>query len=214
MAKRPLLIWGAGGHARVIHDIVLLLEIYEPVGFIDDVDPARWGHEFLGCPILGGAAAVAEVRRRGVQHAFVAIGDNQGRVATCERMVDAGFELPALIHPGAIVARTATVAAGTVVAAGAVIGPDCRIGPNCLINTSSSVDHESRLEEGVHVSPGAHLAGRTHIGRLTWIGIGASVVDRVTIGTECTIGAGSVVLEDIPPRSVAVGVPARVVKSI
>jgi acetyltransferase EpsM len=213
-ARLPLLVWGAGGHARVVHEIVSLLGTYEPSGFIDDIHVDRHGQTFMGCPIYSGSAFLPELLRRGIRHAIVAIGDNGARLAKAEILRSHGFDLPVLMHPRSIVAGTARIDAGTVVAAGAVVGAECQIGPNCLLNTSSSVDHESALGEGVQVCPGAHVAGRVRIGRLTWLGIGAVVSDNVTIGSECVVGAGSVVLEDIPARTLAFGTPAKVVRSI
>jgi acetyltransferase EpsM len=79
-----------------------------------------------------------------------------------------------------------------------------------MINTCASVDHECVIEDGAHICPGVHLGGKVTIGRAAWVGIGSTVSDRVHIGEYSVVGAGSLVLDDIPPKVVAYGVPASV----
>jgi acetyltransferase EpsM len=98
--------------------------------------------------------------------------------------------------------------------AGAVINPGASIGANGIVNTCASVDHECVLGDAVHICPGARLAGNVTVGAGTMIGVGAAVRDRVKIGAGCVIGAGAAVVGDIPDRSLAVGVPARVIRSL
>jgi acetyltransferase EpsM len=95
-----------------------------------------------------------------------------------------------------------------------IVNPAATIGENVILNTAASVDHDCVVADGAHIAPGVHLGGGVHIGRGAWVGIGATVRDHVTIGDECVIGAGAVVLQDIPARVVAYGVPARISKQI
>lgn len=94
--------------------------------------------------------------------------------------------------------------------AGAVVNVDCRIGMGVIINTAASIDHDCVLEDAVHISPGARLAGGVCVGERSWVGIGASVKQLVEIGSGVTVGAGAVVVSNMPDDCVAVGVPARV----
>ena len=77
---------------------------------------------------------------------------------------------------------------------------------------SSSVDHECVIGDGVHIAPGAHLAAGVTVERGSWVGIGSVVRGGVHIGSDVMIGAGSVVLHDIPDGALAYGVSARVVR--
>ena len=100
----------------------------------------------------------------------------------------------------------------SIVVAGAVLNAESVIGQNVIINTLAGVDHECVIGDGAHIGPGAHLGGGCRVGRGTWIGIGACVKDRIAIGENSIVGAGAVVLNDIPSGVIAYGVPAKVVR--
>jgi acetyltransferase EpsM len=206
-----ILIWGASGHSLVVLDILARHKI---IGLIDTVNLERHSTEFHGYPIIGGREQVEIIRKQAVDHAFVAIGNNQARMREGNYLRSQGFNLITVIHPQAIVAPNVQIGSGTVICAGAVVVVGSQIGENVIINTSCSVDHECVIEDGVHIGPGVHIGGRAKIRKGAWIGIGATVSDRVTIGESSVIGAGSVVVRDIPSGVVAYGVPARVVREI
>ena len=208
-----VVIWGASGHALVVADI-LRLEGREIAGFIDDVDATRRGAEFAGARVLGGRDCLPALHAGGVRSAVIAIGDCAVRLRLADVARQHGFALARAVHPRAVLAADVTVGAGTVVCAGAVVNPRSSIGESAIVNTAAPVDPECLIADGAHVGPGAHLGGRVRIGRGAWIGIGATISDRVVIGEESIVGAGAVVLNDVPRRVVAFGVPARVVRAV
>lgn len=209
-----VVIWGASGHAMVVADIVRLQGIYIIAGFLDNINPQRRGTVFCGNVILGGEEQLALLPAQGIKHILLGFGDCQARLEKSQYLLSQGFLLPVAIHPRAVVAGDAVIGPGTVVAAGAVVNPGARIGCSVIVNTSSSVDHECVLGDAAHISPGAHLAGRVMIGEAAHIGIGAVVMAGVSIGRKSVIGAGAVVLENVPEGVIAVGVPAKVIRSI
>lgn len=210
----PLVIWGASGHARVVADIVRLDRQFQIIGFLDSVDPGRKGTDFCGAPVLGGEEQLECLHGDNVRHLVVGIGDCQVRLRLAATARRFGFELATVIHPQATVAQDVKIGQGTVVMAGSVVNPGSTIGDNVIVNTSSSVDHDCLIDEGVHIGPGAHLGGGVTIGRGTWVGIGAIIKDKIKIGKNAIIGAGAVVLRDIPDEVVAFGVPAKVIKNL
>jgi acetyltransferase EpsM len=199
-------IWGAGGHALVVADILRQSSGYSVRGFLVDPLHGAATRREIASSVLGGWEELDALRKGGVAHALVA----RVRMAIGERLGAAGFSLATAIHPSAILAAGVQVGGGTVVAAGAIIGPGSAIGEHVIVNTAATIDHECAIAEGAHLSPGAHLSGRVSVGRGTWIGVGASVVDGVRIGADTVVGAGSVVLQDLPDGVTAYGVPARV----
>jgi acetyltransferase EpsM len=207
-------IWGASGHASVVADILRLTGTYEIFGFIDDVNPERSGEIFCQAPVLGGQEVLENVRLKGIENLIVAIGDCQARQRLATQVVAQGLKLITAIHPNAIIASDVNIGAGTVVAAGTVINSGARIGENVIVNTGATVDHACTIESGVHIGPGVHLGGLVQVKQETWIGIGATVSDRITIGSSSVIGAGAVVVQDIPPKVVAFGVPAKIIRNI
>jgi UDP-N-acetylbacillosamine N-acetyltransferase len=209
-----VVIWGASGHAMVVADIVRLQGIYTIAGFLDNVNPHRQGTSFCGSSVLGGEEQLERLAAQGVHHILLGFGDCQKRLEKTEFLLSKGFLLPVAIHPNATVAGDVSLGPGTVVAAGAVVNPGAQIGCSVIINTSSSVDHECVVGDAAHISPGAHLAGRVMIGEAAHIGIGAAIIEGVSIGRKSVIGAGAVVLKNVPEGVIAVGVPAKVIRSI
>lgn len=210
-ARIDIALWGASGHALVVADIIQLSGNYNIVGYLDDVNPERWGERFNGSKVLGGADQLMELRRNGIRHLVLAFGDCQARLKLAGFLASEGWLFATITHPRATIADDVLLGAGTVVAAGGVINPATRVGDQVIINTSASVDHQCVIEDGAHVAPGATLAGHVHIGRGAWIGVGAVIKDRVTIGAGSLIGAGALVLDDVPEAVVAYGSPARVI---
>ncbi|MBI1390467.1 MAG: serine acetyltransferase [bacterium] len=205
-----IFVYGAGGHGKVVLDI--LLAGGANVAAVLDDNAAREGESIWGVPVLHAHAAAESLPAQGVTSGVIAIGDNHARVRVAAQLRLQGFNLIAAIHPRANVAPSAVVGEGTVVMAGAVINPDAVIGPNCIINSNATVEHDNRLGEGVHLSPGVQLGGCVTIDAMTHIGLGASVLPGLHIGANVVIGAGAVVLTDIPDNVTAVGVPAKFIK--
>lgn len=201
-----LLILGAGGHGKVVADAALETGDWDEIVFLDDAWPEK---NIIGCwPVAGNMQELCCWRDR-CKDAVVAIGNNQLRMRLQARLVTGGFNVVSVIHPAATVSRYATLGVGSVVFAGAVINVDATIGDGAIINTSATIDHDCILGVGVHVSPGAHLGGGTKVGDYSWIGIGASVKHLTSIGSNTIVGAGAVVLGDIPDGVTAIGMPAR-----
>jgi UDP-N-acetylbacillosamine N-acetyltransferase len=215
MVHRPrIVIWGAGGHALVVADLVRASGHYTLAGYLVDAENSGYMRESLRSFVLGGSEKLDALLEDGVREVVVAIGDCKTRLAVAARLTARGFTLATLVHPGAIVAPDANLGAGTVIAAGAVVGTQALVGENVILNTNASIDHECRIADGAHISPGAHLAGQVTVGRASWVGIGASVIDGITIGANSVVGAGAVVIRDIRDNVLACGVPAKVIREV
>ncbi len=210
--KERLVIWGASGHALVVADIIRLMNTYQIMGMVDEMNPERAASEFAGYKVLGGRETLDNLCERQVRRVIVAFGNCQGRLQVAQFLRGRGFQLATAVHPRATIAADVSIGAGSVIVAGSVINPAAAIGENVIINTGASVDHECVIEEGVHIAPGAHLAARVSVGRGSWVGIGSVVREGVHIGSDVMIGAGSVVLHDIPDGVLAYGVPAVVIR--
>lgn len=200
-----ILILGAGGHGKVVADI--LCARGAPVwGFLDD-DPTTWGTLRLGLPVLG---AVATHAARAPEGVILGIGDIAARralVALLGPSVTPRWCVA--IHPRATVARSVAVGCGVAVMAGAVVNPDATLGNHSIINTGATVDHDCVIGPHAHIAPGVHLAGGVRVGCGALVGIGASVMPNVTIGAGAVVAAGAVVIADVPDGVTVRGVPAR-----
>jgi sugar O-acyltransferase (sialic acid O-acetyltransferase NeuD family) len=204
-------IIGAGGHGKVVLEILRAMGNCRPVGFVD-ADLSLAGKLVGGLPVLGPANILPKLRQQKVKAAIVAIGDNAGRWAYAIRLIEHGFELITAIHPNAVVSPTVTIGSNTVIAAGAVVCAETVLGDSVIVNTSAVVDHECIVGDGVHLCPMSALAGRVKVESGAFIGMGAKVIQCLSIGENAIVGAGAVVIGDVPAGSTVVGVPARVIK--
>lgn len=207
---QPLLIVGAGGHGKVVLDVVRAAGRYEPVGFLD-ADPALAGQSRGGVPVLGPVNLLPKLRSK-ARHAVVAIGDNRTRHRYAAELRGQGFTLVSAVHPSAVVSPAASLGENVVIAAHATVCTEARLDDLVILNTAAVVDHEGHVGVAAHVGPGALLAGRVRVGSMAFVGMGAKVIQCLSVGEGATIGAGAVVTHDVPAGATVVGVPARVIK--
>ena len=207
-------IVGASGHGLVVADIVRCDGRHELVGFLDSGKPVGAGP--AGLPILGpGEAVAALAREHGLTECLVAVGHNDTRrrcVQMLARLMPA-LRFPAVVHPSAVVAEGVILGEGTVVMAGVVINPGCRIGRHCIVNTGACLDHESTMGDFSSLAPGVVTGGNVQIGEGSAVCLGAKIIHGIRIGAESVVGAGALVLENVPDACVVYGSPARVVRS-
>jgi UDP-perosamine 4-acetyltransferase len=206
---------GAGGHAKVVLDVLKLAGGSEVVGLLDR-DAELWGKRFLGVPVLGGDELLSGLRCQKVDFAFIGVGstgDTRPRRRLYEMAREYGLTMLQAIHPNAVVSSSASLCDGVSVMAGAIINPDARLGSNVVVNTGALVEHDCILEDHVYVATGAHLGGSVHVGEGAHVGMGASVRQGVRIGRGSIVGAGAAVVEDVPDNVVVVGVPARILRT-
>lgn len=199
-----LVIYGAGGHGKVIAEI-LLASGRTVHGFIDD-DFARVNCKVLGLPVL---AAQEWLRHRAPAEVALGIGDNRAREQAAARIKHCGCTLVSAAHPTAVIARSAKLGEGVAIMAAAVLNADCEVGEGAIINTAAVVEHDVRVGRYAHISPKCGIGGGADIGAFSQIGMGANILPMRKVGMNCIVGAGAVVLDDIADGQTASGVPAR-----
>lgn len=208
MTEIPLILVGAGGHARVLLDALSLARA-AILGLVD-VDPALAGRKILGFEVLGGDEVL---RRRApgtvrLVNAIGSVASMERRRSVYERWREAGHSFAGVRHPGAIVSGHAATAAGVQIMAGAVVQASASIGENTIVNTGATVDHDCDVGAHVHLAPGVTLSGNVRVGDGTHIGSGAIVIQGVRIGARCTVAAGAVVVRDVADGATVMGMPA------
>lgn len=205
---------GAGGHAKVVIEILRRMPQIDLVGLLD-CDEALWHTKVLGVQVLGGDRLLPELRTGGLRWAFIgvgSVGDSSGRRRLYKMARSHGFEMISAIHPGAVISPSVRMGSGVTVMAGAIVNADAAFGENVIVNTGAIVEHDCTIGNHVHISPGARLASLVQVGDGAHVGLGACVLQGVTIGRNVVVGAGAVVVEDVPDEVTVVGVPARIVR--
>jgi acetyltransferase EpsM len=194
-------LYGASGHGKVIIDILESMG----VGIATILDDNPNLKELLTYPISK-PDLVNKFERKSV---IISIGNNKVRKRLSAKM---NCIFAQAIHPTAKISKHVRLGEGTVVMAGVIINPDTNIGAHCIINTGAVVEHDCVIADFVHLSPNVSLAGNVHVMEGAHVGIGASVIQGVRIGKWATIGAGSVIIKDVPDYAVVVGNPGRIIK--
>jgi sugar O-acyltransferase (sialic acid O-acetyltransferase NeuD family) len=204
-----VIVYGAGGQARVLLELMERAGICPLAGIVDD-NVELHGNKVEGVYVLGPIdklASLARVHR--IHRAVIAVGDNVTRKRFAEHARSIGLRLPVLIHPNAVVSPTAHLGDGTVVLAGAVVGAHARLGELCIVNTKAVVDHDCELGDCVHVGPGATITGSVTIGNGAMIGAGSTIIPNLIVGDDAVIGAGATVIRDVQSNTTVVGCPAK-----
>jgi len=207
MTSKTVII-GAGGHAKVIIDI--LQDAGVPLAGCISANPDI--RDVLGVPVIGGDGELPKLFESGIHSAFIAIGDNRRRRELSRTIRALGFHLVNAISPHAVVARSAKLGQGIAIMPGAVINACARIGDGAIINTGATVDHDCVIGEYAHVAPGCSLAGCVTLGEGAFLGTGSRAIPEVSVGAWTTVGAGGVIIRNLGEHAVAVGVPAIVIK--
>lgn len=203
---KDVIIIGAGGHAKVIADIVKSSGD-NLVGFLDDNMDIQ-GNVIFEDKIVLGTTKEEDIEKYKDNYFIIGIGSNRVRKLISEKYPN--LKWYTAIHPNAIIGTDVFVGDGTVIMAGVVINTGTSIGKHCIINTCSSLDHDNILEDYVHISPGSHLAGTVKISEGTWICAGVTVINNITIAKNNIIGAGATVIKSIEEDNLTyVGVPAK-----
>lgn len=203
---------GAGGHAKVVMEILRATGEFEIVGLLDE-DPSLKGQEILGVPILGDDELLDSLIQNNVRRAFVGVGsasDAAPRKNVYETILSSGLEPVSAVHPSATVSPSAVIGAGSTVMAGAIINACAVLGVNVVINTGAIIEHDCVIGDHAYVATGAVLSGGVTVGECAHIGAGAAVRQRISIGAGSVVGVSSAVAKDVPAGVVVVGVPAQI----
>ncbi|MDB2517622.1 NeuD/PglB/VioB family sugar acetyltransferase [Amylibacter sp.] len=208
MKKRKCIILGAGGQCRVI--LSLLQEGnagYLPIGIIDNA--LHKNEEVLSIPVLGGINLLEDFYQEGVRNIFLAAGDNFKRKAMFDTVKSAGFDCPNLISDKANVSKSTELGEANIICPFVNVGPQVKIINNNLINTHSTIEHETVIQSHSHVAPMTVVGGRSLLGDFVFLGAGTTIIDKISIVSNTSVAAGSVVINDIErPGYLYAGVPA------
>ena len=211
--RKPLVIVGAGGFGRevawLVQDINKQNAEWELIGFVDDKGP---GVTEEGTPILGPISDIFHFNP--VPWVALAVADTRTRYRMMQEMLDHGVKLASLVHPSVVMSDFNDIGSGSIICAGTIITTNVKLGRSGIVNLGCFIGHDTVLGDCVSMMPATNIAGEVAVGDGCYFGLNSCAINRKTIGEWSIIGAGAVVVDDIPPHSLAVGVPARVIKKL
>ena len=200
-----MLVLGNGGHAKSVASVAVRSGV-EFVEFISIQGSEQEGFDF-SCKSIDLECYSGTV--------IPGIGHNYFRSRILDSFIKEfpSTTISTLVDPAAVVSQSCHIGAGAVVMPGSILGPDSIIGMGCVVNSGSIVEHDCYLECHVSLAPRSAIAGNVRVGRRSFLGIGSSVIENVRIGRDCMLGGGACLIDNIPDNAVAVGIPAKKIRS-
>jgi len=207
---KPVVLIGAGGGSRDLLDVLLACG-REVAGFVVDPQYAAPGSIVNGHPVLGGFDWLS--RHVNTVEVICGVGASEQRFRLIQRAVALGAVFCSAAHPSVIFTSKMEIGEGSCIAAGCILTSNVRIGNHVQINVGCTLSHDTILHDFVTLSPGVHVAGNVTLLTGCFVGIGANIIEKKTIGAWSIVGAGSTITKDVPPNTTVVGVPGRVIKT-
>lgn len=200
--ENNIVLYGASGHCKVIIDILEMNN--EKIFKIIDDNPKY--NNILSKKIINSNEFVISKSHI----LIICIGNNFIRKKLAVKLK---VKFKKAIHPNALISKYSIIGDGTVVMAGVIINADSKIGQHCIINTGSVIEHDCNIHNFVHVCPNVSLGGGVEIQEGTQIGIGATIIHGIKVGKWAIIGAGSIIIKDVPDFAIVVGNPGKIIKA-
>ncbi len=211
--KKRLLVFGTGSQARYVLDNVRYSEHVEVVGLVDLESPDNVGKSIDGIPICC-ALQQFDMQKFPPERYFVIIayGDNRRKREISLQLAEYGYRFLSAIHPKAYIAHDVTIGDGCIINPNVTILSNAQVGNHVIIHSGAVIEHDCVLQDWVNVAPGVSFGGRVIVGQGAYVYTGSVVIPKVRIGNWAVVGAGAVVLRDVPDYTTVVGVPARVLQ--
>ena len=213
METKNIIVFGGGGHGKVIADIIKKTSNYKFIGFIDN--NLKAGTNIDNYKVLGNRSELKDIiKKENIFGGVIGIGNNNLRSYVKNDIADLlkNFNFINCIHPSAIYPESVKFGQGNVIMAGSVINSSSVIMNHCIINTNSTIEHDCVINDFSSIGPAAVVGGNVKICKNANIGIGANIFNNVVVEENCLIGGGSLVNKNTKKNAVYFGVPAKYIR--
>lgn len=208
---KELIIVGAGGFGREVAWLVERINAKEKrwnlLGFVDDANE-RQGMVLNSYPVLGGCDCLSSYPNA---YIVCAIGASKTRKSIINRIEEEcpNVKYATLIDPSVAYSDTVSIGEGTIVCAHTIMTVNITVGKHVILNLDCTIGHDVILKDFVTVYPSVNVSGNVIADSCVELGTGTQIIQGKRIGQNTIVGAGSVVVKDIPENCTAVGCPAR-----
>lgn len=214
MQLKNIVLFGGGNQAHYTIDIIEKEGKYNIVGIVDSI--CDIGSDKFGYTVLGRVENLPSLMHdHNIHGGIISIGDNWSRYKVSESVLNIvpDFRFVNAIHPSVVIGNTTKLGVGVVAMAGCIFNPKAVIGDFTFFATGAQVEHDCVVHDYASISAGSVTGGYVTIGKLSAVTLGVTIVDRVDIGTNTVVGAGSLVTKSLPDNVLAYGSPAKIIRN-
>ncbi len=211
---KNIVLFGGGNQAHYTIDIIEKENKYNIVGIIDSVHDI--GSERFGYKVLGRQENLNElISKYDIHGGVISIGDNWSRYLVHQQILEItpDFVFVNAIHPSVVIGNTTEMGVGIVAMAGCIFNPKAKIGNFTFFATGAQVEHDNVIHDFASISAGSITGGYVTLGKFSAITLGVTILDRIEIGKNTVVGAGSLVIKSLPDNVLAYGNPAKIIRS-
>lgn len=198
--KKPVIVLGAGGHAKVIIDILSQKKI-NILGMATLNNSKKANYDFK---ILSDEEVIANFDSEEINlvNGLGSLPNDNKRYELSKKYLDFGYKFINIIHTSSIISKSTKILDGAQIMAGVIIGPGCKVGEGTIVNSQSSIDHDCEIENYSHICPGVVCSGNVKIGSFVHISTGVSIINNISIGDNSIIYPGVTLVKDVPKNSI------------
>ena len=210
---KNIVLIGGGNQAHYTIDIIEREGKYNIVGIIDSIHEV--GSDRFGYKILGRQEDIVEIiNQHQIQGGLITIGDNWIRHIVSDQILKLlpNFEFVNAIHPSVIIGNNVKLGVGITAMAGVIFNPKSSIGNFTFFATGAQIEHDCIISDFASVSAGSVTGGYVKLGKFSALTLGVTVLDRLEIGENTVVGAGSLILKSLPSDVLVYGNPASIIR--
>ncbi len=203
--KEKIILIGGGGHCKSCIDVIEQEGKYQIAGIVDLSEKLH--QKILGYEIIATDDDLTQLVKEH-ENFLITLGqvkNPEKRIRLFETVRALGGKLPVIISPLAYVSKHAKIKEGTIVMHYALVNAGAKIGKNCIINTRALIEHDAVIEDHCHIATDTVINGGTKVGRGTFFGSNSMTREYIEIGSNCIIGGGARVLQNLPSHSIFKG---------
>jgi sugar O-acyltransferase (sialic acid O-acetyltransferase NeuD family) len=211
---KNIILIGGGNQAHYTIDIIEKEGKYNIVGIIDSIHEI--GSDRFGYKILGRQENIVDIiNSYNIEGGVISVGDNWARYYISKQIKELipNFNFINAIHPSVIIGNNVKIGCGVVAMAGCIFNPKTTIGDFTFFATGAQIEHDCVISDFASISAGSVTGGYVKIGKYSALTLGVTVLDRIEIGENTVVGAGSLVLKSLPDNVLVYGNPAKIIRN-
>jgi sugar O-acyltransferase (sialic acid O-acetyltransferase NeuD family) len=209
---KKIIIFGKGGHAKIVLDTIKLIKNYKAIGFISDKEySTSFSKQIKYLGLIKDLNKIIKKQNSKDLFGIIGIGNNimRKKISLKVKKINKNFKWINVVHPSVVISPSATIGVGNIILAGSIICAETKIYNHVSINTGSYIDHNNTFHNFSSTGPGVVTGGNVKIGESSFLGIGCTIKHKIFIGTNTIIGGQAFVCKNCKPNSLYYGVPAK-----